>query len=510
MKQFSPFKQLVEDYSGLEFSGVAEQRLVTEVSKKLEQLGVGLEGYLQQLRDSPAAMTELVNQLTVNETYFYREPEQIHLFVQQLLPRLQRLAPDRPLRILSVGCSSGEEPYTLAMAICERWGRGMLERVQIEAGDLDENILQKARAGIYSQFSFRALDDVLRDKYFKIVSKGYQLDGEIRRAVRFFPLNLKADSYPLPANCYDVVFFRNVSIYFSQETRQSIQLKLKELMSGDSVLVLGSSEILGNDFGIFDLLEEQGQYYFAKGQALLAHAEKAKAERVTLKRPLLRSPEPDWADTLNQDPLHEPAGEQATVEPELAATAQEPLPQVQNDALVRIRELLSDTALHAGALSQLEAIVQAEPDNAVALLMKAWILLNKKDFVGAQALLEKGLGLRPWCLDGLVALGLCQKWQDTPGLALQSFKKACYSHPESWLAHYYLADLLRQLKEFSAAQQSFQVVRRILSHNIQAASGSQWLPLELPAKDVLFLAERSLLGLKKQSAVSEGESRAWR
>lgn len=492
MTPFQPFKRLVEDYCGLEFSGVAEQRLEKEIRRNSDRLGCSLPDYFSLISENRGALIELVNQLTVNETYFYREPEQITLFVRELLPCLQKLASDRPLRILSVGCSSGEEPYSLAMAIAEHWGKAMLDSVQIDAGDLDEDILDKARAGVYSPFSFRALDDSLRDKYFQPDRRGYRINDDIRRAVRFFSFNLKADIYPVEPNAYDAIFFRNVSIYFSLATRRAIQSKLKRLLREHAVLLLGSSETLGNDFGLLELLEAHGQYYFAQGamQPALAGLRPAVVAR------------PVQVDLSAVPDVRHPAGpDNATVPVEPAVergTADGDPSQDQIEArLLRLKELLSDTAQHRTILLRLEKILQSAPGHATALLMQAWILLNRKEFERARELLEQVLAQTPWSLDALIALGLCQKWQGAPEEALTSFKKACYSHPESWLAHYYLADIQKQLAQ-PAARNAFQAVRRILSNNIQAPSACVWLPLALPAKDVLFLAERSLLALKKQ------------
>lgn len=485
MSQFQPFKRLVEEYCGLEFNGIAEQRLHKEVSKISAALGLSLTEYFAKVEKNPAELTALVNQLTVNETYFYREPAQIMLFVQTFLPRLQTLVDNRPIRVLSVGCSSGEEPYSLAMAIQEVWGKSVLQQVQIDAGDLDENVLVKACAGIYSPFSFRALDDDLRSKYFQPTHKGYQINADIRQAVRFFPFNLKAERYPAEDNYYDVVFFRNVSIYFNLVTRKNIQHRLQKLMQPNAVLFLGSSETLGNDFGILELVEEQGQYYFVQGADLLQHATKHKrpSEPLHLKSATAK---PTQIDTLSPATI---AKRQTRAEPQVA---------LHEISVEHIKEHLDDGSQYQQALTKLEQILEREPDNAPAILMKGWVLLNQKEFSQAQGLIEQALGFRPWCLDALIALGLCHKWQAEFDLAVQSFKKACYTNPESWLAHYHLADTLKQLNDCTAAQQAFQTVRRILSNNTAAQSGSEWLPLELPVSDVLFLAERYLLNVKKQ------------
>lgn len=469
--QLDAFKKLLEDYSGLEFNSYAEQRLVAAITKQSAYLGIQPTGYLERIRTDATTLAALVNELTINETYFFREPEQIRFFVQTLLPRLRALEPQRPLRILSVGCSSGEEPYSLAMAICEQWGDAMLEQVQIDAGDLDDAVLKKARKAVFAGFSFRALDKRLLNKYFVQNIRVYHLRDKIREQVTFFSLNLKAASYPIAPLFYDVIFFRNVSIYFSRATRIEILTKLKHVMARHAILFVGCSEVSGNDLGVFELEEEQGQYYFTKQRIRTAPEQKTVPAK---RRPLVRMALP-----VRQAPEVEPLSVEAVLDTQL----------------MQIKTLLENPIQHQAALNQLDVILEADTGNTVAMLMKAWVLLNQRQIERAQCLFEAGLKENPWCLDGLIALGLCLKRQGCLAEAVRQFKAACYSHPDSWLAHYYLADLHRELNEPHAARKSFQVVRRILSADIQAVAGSEWLPLMLPARDVLFLTERHLLNL---------------
>ncbi|NLD14252.1 MAG: hypothetical protein GX665_04035 [Gammaproteobacteria bacterium] len=473
MTGLEPFKKQVYDYSGLVLDGnLAEQRLHKCLQQAQQLLGLNATQYLARLQQSQTELDALVSQLTVNETYFFRESEQIALLAHSLLPRLQAQAGERPLRILSAGCSSGEEPYSLAMAILEAHGEQGLQQVTIDAGDVDLNILDKARQALYSSFSFRGVSDGLRQKYFTETARGFQLDPHISKAVRFFMLNLMADEYPAEQGLYDVIFFRNVSIYFDLETRQNIQRRFARIMQPDAVLFLGTTETLGNDFDIFDLHEEQGLYYFAKGQHLRPH------------KPPLPDPQPIAAS--------QPARPAA---PRMPEPATQPAPPRTQPDLQQLKQLLLEER-HTEAQSKLDLVLHAEPELAAARLMQAWLDINARQFGQAATRLDRLLGEDSWNLDALLARGLCSKWQGDLDAACRHFKTACYAHAESWLAQYFYGEALRQHNQPQAARAPLQIARRILSSNLQADSCCQWLPLAPPAGDALFLIERQLLALK--------------
>lgn len=492
MGMLKPFKVLIYDYSGLLLEGIAEQRLAQHVEQNSQRLNIRPEDYLDRLTASEAELDALVGQLTVNETYFFRELEQITLCVQHILPRLLAQITHRPIRILSAGCSSGEEPYSIAMAIREAWGEQGLQRVQIEAGDIDLGVLNKAKQGLYSAFSFRGVEPRLRERYFTKTPVGYQLSDSIRQAVTFFVLNLKAEHYPSERGSYDIIFFRNVSIYFDVLTRQAIQHKFKGIMHPDAVLLLGSSEILGNDFNIFSLIEEQGHYYFTQGQRWQTDTAKQHPSAATTVTPVPTATTPNSAAS-DAATVVESAPAAPITEP---CAPPPPVPAAPLPTLEQIKDLLAEES-YDEAQTLLSTLQRKGQTCATLQLMQAWIALNNRVFTEADALLQQRLQESPWDIDTLLAQGLSHKWQCDLNTALQSFKSAAYTHPDSWLAHFFLGDSLRQLGDLQAAQRPLQITRRILSNDIRAETLCQWLPLAPPAQDILFLTERYLLSIKQ-------------
>lgn len=492
--QLARFKSRIHQHCGLLLEGIAEDRLRKAIQKGATQAGCArLDDYYQLISRDSEQFDALISQLTVNETYFFREPEQIDLFRKVLIPRLlEQRQGGQPVRILSAGCSSGEEPYSLVMALQEEYGARTSELFHFDAGDLDQQILNKARRGVYSAFSFRGVDKKLQQRYFQPLHNGFQLAAEIREQVHLHELNLLAPVFPAGLNNYDLIFFRNVSIYFDLETRQLIHRKFYDLLKDNGILLLGSSETLGNDLGVFVLVEEQGQYYFIKGERYKPPENQAVSWSQGRRAVPDQNPEsrtdnlPPYEQPLDEPPLDEQQG--------LTPVLHRPVLNLPD--LQQLRELVRDEQ-HSQALFQLERLLSAGHEVKAAQLLKSWVLLQRKDFAAASRLLDQVLDSDPWSVDALLMKGLAARWQQQTDEAVHWFKKATYTFPECWSAHYYLGDLSRTQGNAAAATKAFQAVRRILSADQHAADGSSWIPPTLPPGDALFLSERNLLKLKQ-------------
>jgi chemotaxis protein methyltransferase CheR len=192
--------------------------------------------------DTDALMTAVVEAMTNNETFFFRDKTPFENFRSAVLPALlgSRRA-SRTIRIWSAAASTGQEPYSLAMALKEMEGSVAGWRIEIIATDLASGVLAKAQAGIYSQFEVqRGLPIQLLIKYFTKVGDMWQIAPEIRAMVKFKQLNLLADFSAL--GTFDLIFCRNVLIYFDQETKISLLNRLGRITASDGYLVLGAAE----------------------------------------------------------------------------------------------------------------------------------------------------------------------------------------------------------------------------------------------------------------------------
>lgn len=486
----SPFKELIKQRCGLILEGNNQDKLADVLCLRLAASGCANPGeYLVRLYGSTSEFQELVNQLTINETYFFREAEQLHLLADTLVPRLlARRSAGSPLRILSAGCSSGEEPYSILMALREKYGESTSTLVKVIGGDIDTQVLAKARAGRYGEFSFRGVPAEIRARYFDCAMGTCQLKDSLRNQVEFHPLNLLADAFPPVLHDFDVIFLRNVSIYFDAPTRRVIQRNLASLLKDDGILVIGTAETLANDLGELALVEEHGLFYFAKPNHPYETRSAALRPGTAACPPTaLAWPLPDLAVTFPA-PQTTPAPLPEPFAPPIAAAPPD---------LDEARRLVDGKRLDE-ALELLERILSDHPFDASALLLKAHILLNRKDFTAAQAVAQQALDADPWSVDALMLLGLAAKWRDQPIDAVRWFKQAVYTRHDCWPARYYLAELYRNGGEADKARREYRGVQQSLSRPTDP--GLKVVPLGMPAAEIRFLCEHQLSKL--------GESRS--
>jgi chemotaxis protein methyltransferase CheR len=186
--------------------------------------------------------TAVIEAMTTNETYFFRDQSPFDLFRDVLLPRhLERRSAHRRLRIWCAAASTGQEPYSIAMLLDEASVRLSGWQIEILATDLSTEALEKARAGLYSQFEVqRGLPIRLLLKHFVQVGGQWRIAPQIRSMVQFRPLNLVTDFGSLGA--FDVIYCRNVLIYFDSATKADVLRRLAEVMAPDGALLLGAAE----------------------------------------------------------------------------------------------------------------------------------------------------------------------------------------------------------------------------------------------------------------------------
>jgi chemotaxis protein methyltransferase CheR len=207
---------------------------------------------LKYQEKGPEEWLRVMDAFSVQETYFWREFSQVESLVQFVVPRWMR-DHSSPLRVWSAACATGEEPYTIAMALLEA-GLGHAP-VEIHASDGSEAALEKARTGRYRERSFRALPEPLREKYFTRIADGWQLDQKVMERVVFHRANIVVPEETARLARASVIFCRNVFIYFSpQSTRRTVEL-FAERMLDPAYLFVGSSESLLKVTERFELQE---------------------------------------------------------------------------------------------------------------------------------------------------------------------------------------------------------------------------------------------------------------
>lgn len=489
-----PFKELIKQRCGLILEGNGEEKLATVLAQRITVTASGNSvEYYSRLHASNEEFQDLVNLLTINETYFFREPEQLRLLTERLVPRLLTQREDGlPLRILSAGCSSGEEPYSIVMALHEKYGDGLSRLFSFAAGDIDTQALAKARSGRYSEFSFRGVASDIKARYFDYDGWAYRLRDEIRSRVEFHEMNLFAGQFPAALREFDIIFFRNVSIYFDTPARRIIQQNMASLLKDDGYLMIGTAETLANDLGVLPMVEEDGLFYFAKGR-LSGNVPAAQAvfDFARHAYPLAAAPAQDWIwpDLPGGLPQLGPTDASALLAASPGATI-----MAQPDSCVSFEaaQQLCREKRHDDALAMIALLLALMPGDAPALLLKAHIQFNRKEFELAESSARQALQSDPWSIDAFVLLGLVAKWREMSGEAVRWFKQAVYARHECWLARYYLADLYRAGGESDKAQREYRGVLQLLSQPTLPDNGIKVLPLGLPLSELRFMCEHQL------------------
>jgi chemotaxis protein methyltransferase CheR len=199
-----------------------------------------------------AELQTLTNLMTVNETYFFREEYQFKCLVESILPELvERKTSDGPLRIWVLPSSSGEEAYSIAIYLLEHWARINEFDVEIIASDIDTKILDQAKAGRYSARSVGQLPQQHLQKYFSRCAGDFQISDELRGAVEFTRVNLSDRTDTRPYRNFDVVFCRNLLIYFDDVSRKAAAETFYEALKPGGFICLGHSESMSRISPLF-------------------------------------------------------------------------------------------------------------------------------------------------------------------------------------------------------------------------------------------------------------------
>lgn len=238
---FARFQQMIFSIAGISMTSTKKALVAGRLARRLKHHGLECYGeYFKLLSQKPDEMQVAVDLLTTNETYFFREPKHFDFLRDRILASHP---PGTPFRVWSAACSSGEEPYTLAMVLAEGLGTAPWE---ILGSDISTRVLDKARTGLYPMERIRGIPSaLLRAHCLKGVGSqegSFMIDPVLRRHVRFAQINLNE---PLPdVGMFDVVFLRNVMIYFQTETKRQVVARLLTKLRPGGYFIVGHSESL--------------------------------------------------------------------------------------------------------------------------------------------------------------------------------------------------------------------------------------------------------------------------
>jgi chemotaxis protein methyltransferase CheR len=266
-------RKLLKDHSGLDLSSDKQYLIESRLLPLSRKAGLpGISELVQKMKGGSASLIfQVVEAMTTNETFFFRDKVPFEHFRSSIVPEILRARAGRKsLRIWCAAGSTGQEPYSLAMCLKEMGAALAGWRVEILATDLSQEVLEKSKAGIYSQFEVqRGLPIQMLVKYFKQTGELWQINPDIRAMVSHRQLNLLHDFSGL--GVFDVIFCRNVLIYFDQDTKINIFNRLAKIIEPDGFLALGAAEtVVGLTEAFKPYPEKRGLYRPNGARATLA------------------------------------------------------------------------------------------------------------------------------------------------------------------------------------------------------------------------------------------------
>jgi chemotaxis protein methyltransferase CheR len=269
-EDFLKFKEFFYRRTGINFEATKRYFVDKRLVERIEVTGTGtFRGYFTFLRfqASGEEMQQLTNLMTVNETYFLREEYQFRCLIDSILPEIVRhkVGPSA-IRIWCIPSSSGEEPYSIAMYLLEHWSGISEWDVEIVSSDIDTSILRRARAGRYSARSVQNVPARWLGKYFRQTGDEFQLCDDIMDAVEFTRVNLSESSETLGYRNFDVVFCRNLLIYFDDTSRQTAAETFFEALNPGGFICLGHSESMSRISSLFKVRKFPEAIVYQKGR----------------------------------------------------------------------------------------------------------------------------------------------------------------------------------------------------------------------------------------------------
>ncbi|MFL5384693.1 MAG: CheR family methyltransferase [Longimicrobiaceae bacterium] len=259
--RFEALLEHVKRVRGFDFTGYKRSTLVRRVRKRMDEVGVEEYGeYAAFLDHHPDEFAALFDTILINVTGFYRDPEAWEALTRQVLaPLAERKGDGEPIRVWSAGCASGEETYTLVMALAEVLGEESFRaRVKVYATDMDEHALMQARQAVYPAKALEAVPAALRAKYFQPVGMQFGFRPELRRLVIFGRHDLVRDA---PISHLDLLVSRNTLMYFNADTQARILSRFHFALGEGGVLFLGKAEMLRSHGNLFTPLDLRARLF---------------------------------------------------------------------------------------------------------------------------------------------------------------------------------------------------------------------------------------------------------
>lgn len=415
--------------SGLHFERRNIKMLERGLDSRMAALRINSYGdyydYLTHNMERRQELQKLLQFLTVGETFFFRYHAHFAALIKSVLPEIVKKNAGKKIRLWSAGCSTGEEPYSMAMAVMMAIPDWRNRDIKILATDINNRSLMRAREGVYGVWKMRVTEEKYQERYFNRIGESYVVKDEVKSLVEFAHLNLQtAHSSPHPSMVegFDAIFCRNVMIYFTTATTRRVVDNFAACLKPGGYLFLGHSETLSNISTKFDRHLQDGGFYYRKKDS--------------------QSPVPDQLVS----PL--PPAATARVVPIMATP-----PAPQKAPLPAAAKVVDLHALHEEAVARMEEenfpaagllfgeILQLNPEHTAAILGEALIHANLGRFEAALESCDRALLIDDLLPEAYFLRGLVYEMLDREGESFQEYRKAILLKMDFIMPHYQLGKL---------------------------------------------------------------------
>jgi chemotaxis protein methyltransferase CheR len=469
---FAKLRDRIAGHSGIFLDESRRPTLARVASVRMASRNLQTWSEYLALLDSPAGKEEmlaLIDRVVNNETAFFRNPRHFRALAEHVLIELDRTRPrNRTLRVWSAGCSTGQEPYSIAITAAEVFGLPPRRQVEILASDISRRALDWAERARYEGRDLERVEAPYRRRYFHPDGRAHQVDQALRDLVTFHEFNLMTEPFPHPFRKVDVIFCRNVTIYFQVETSRRLMANLYSSLNEGGYLFIGFSETLWQIFDAFERVEAGGTFFYRRGAA-------GKPLRLEEKMPRPRSV-PGGRSVerplyLGLAPVAK-AGP-APVETRPAVTIDDPETHTADSDPAREQYHRGITFLRDGAYSEALAAFQAalgeEPNLVEAHCGIAQVHANQGRYDQARQACEQALGLDDMAEEAYLLRGLILRQTGEEKQAIIDLERAAYLNPSSPTAPFHLGNAFLSVKNYDRALRAFRRTWRALAGKAEDA-----------------------------------------
>ncbi len=454
---FILFQKLLLDHTGLYYEKRRKHQVVSGLVERMTHREIDSFGayyhFLKHHPEAPHEIQDLIDELTIQETSFFRNKPQFDVLKSLVIPEIiqKQQTEGKSIRVWSAGCSTGQEIYSIAIFLSELLPEFKSWNISLLATDISRRALESVKRGIYHKKFMQSIPEHYRIKYFKERGNEVEISDQMRKMVKVERHNLAVDSFNHSQMKYlDIIFCKNVTIYFNQETTQRIMNEYYRSLKEGGYLFLGHSETLWKISDLFQTLEFSDTFLYRKGGGLVLPSDRM---------------------SLSEKPASDPAAQKSGNGHSLMSTQRirkmsqgSPI-VLEEDRLAFAQALeLSQFKKYEAAISILIQFKSESPYFDQAKVAHARILSNQGKYEEAMSMLKTILEKDSLLEDAYYLMGILKNRTGDCEGALKMFQRTLYVNSGNILATFYLGEVYRQMNQIALARKTYQNTLKLLEH----------------------------------------------